>query len=263
MIVGSGAREVMMIKKLAQSRFNVEITVTGKYLNSSIYGNATNIVIVESNIENIISKAIKYDIDLAIVSDEEYIKAGVVNKLTTAGFPCISPTSALSVIGNDRGYLRDLLSSYNMGEYNPRYRQFGVQNREDILQFITTELKEKFVIKHPLMERKKHDVIMGESIKSIPEAEKIFNSLIDSSYGLCLIEEKMEGDTFSIVSFTDSQTIHHSPVVKNYSVNNMNDIGCISMTDHKLPFLTNGDILTSCNIINNVIMAIQEETQEK
>lgn len=267
-IVGSGAREVMMINMLKKSKFDVKITMICDYINTSFFNTVENIVVIESDNDNDIIRHIKSNnTDIVIISDENRINTRLVDKLKNEDIKCIAPESAISIIGSDKVYLRQLLSSYNMEQFNPKYRHFGIQNRDDFLHYVTEELNHKFIIKHPL---NNSTAIMDIDIKSIPEAEVIFNKMIDSANGISLVEETLIGEEFSIASFTDGVSVHHSPVAKKYtriSNNNTgintNGSGCITMPNLKLPFLTDDDISVAHNIINNVIMALQEETKLK
>lgn len=274
MVVGSGSREIAIINSLSESKFNVEILSISNNINPSanLNINVKNIIVIKKDMSQIVTSAKKHNIDMAIVCSDEYIQNDLVNMLTKAGFLCIGPTSSLAMIGTDRSYMRDLLTNYDLGQFNPKYKQFGEQNQADLLKFITEDLMNNFVIKHPLSINKSNDIEVPININNIGTAEEICNQMI-LSHGSCLIESVIKGNEFSIVSFTDGYCVHHSPIIKSYKYfnNNIihdkgtltNGIGCVTLTDHKMPYLNDDDIMVAYNVIAKTIVALQDQTQEK
>lgn len=271
-VIGTGAREAMLINSLSKSKFNLNIISIGKYVNPNICKQIKKIIL-DKNINNIVKSLIESKVDIVIIGSEEYIYNGLVDLINKNGITYIGPTSKQSIIGKDRDFMRQLLTKYDMDDFNPDYVCLTKEDRNKIGDYCRHNFKElfgdKYVVKHPSSHHKTHDIIMGVEVNNVETIEQCCNDMIDSKYGKCIIEEYLEGDEFSLVSFSDGVSLHHTPLFKTYKYLNeassiiTDGIGCVSMNDHKMPFLTDDDIATIHKVVNNSVMALQEETAQQ
>ena len=81
-----------------------------------------------------------------------------------------------------------------------------------------------------------------------------------------VIEEKLEGEEFSLMSFSDGNTLCHMPTVQDHkrvfdgdTGPNTGGMGSYSDADFKLPFLTDRDIREAQNITELVAEALARE----
>ncbi|HLI75298.1 MAG TPA: phosphoribosylglycinamide synthetase C domain-containing protein, partial [Acidobacteriaceae bacterium] len=81
-----------------------------------------------------------------------------------------------------------------------------------------------------------------------------------------VIEEKLEGEEFSLLSFTDGTTLRHMPPVQDHKRAfegdrgpNTGGMGSYSAADGLLPFLTQNDILHAQSINERTVAALHAE----
>ena len=80
-----------------------------------------------------------------------------------------------------------------------------------------------------------------------------------------LIEEKLEGNEYTLMTYTDGNSFSHMPIVIDFKRLNENNtgpntgsMGCISYSNHKAPFLSEYDIEESKRINEEVIKTLQQ-----
>ncbi len=84
-----------------------------------------------------------------------------------------------------------------------------------------------------------------------------------------MIEERFDGEEFSLLSFTDGTTLRHMPPVQDHKRAyegdrgpNTGGMGSYSCAEGLLPFLTQNDILAAQSINEQTIAALKEEIGE-
>ena len=91
--------------------------------------------------------------------------------------------------------------------------------------------------------------VSGEHLKNISEGLDYANEIIEGG-GKFLIEEKLVGEEFSLMSFVDGKTCKHMPAIQDHKRAfegdkgpNTGGMGTYSFENHSLPFLTKENIL--------------------
>ena len=96
-----------------------------------------------------------------------------------------------------------------------------------------------------------------------------FYQLLDFLHPNVVIEDKLEGEEFSLMCFTDGKTVLAMPTVQDHkrAFNddlgpNTGGMGSYSCGDHLLPFLKREDVEEAIKITGNVIGAIHKKTDQ-
>ena len=128
------------------------------------------------------------------------------------------------------------------------------------------ELGGEFVIKFDGLMGGKGVKLSGEHLASKEEALEYCKEII-SNLGTFVIEEKIFGEEFSLMSFCDGITTSHMPAVQDHKRAHEGDIGpntggMGSYTDsnHSLPFLKEQDIFVAQDINERVVRALKAHT---
>ena len=107
---------------------------------------------------------------------------------------------------------------------------------------------------------------MGDHFASEEEGIEILHDLFSEGQSL-VIEEKLTGQEFSLMSFCDGENLVHLPAVQDHKRAFENDkgpntggMGSYSMADGSLPFLTKEDIAAAKSINESVAQALREKT---
>jgi phosphoribosylamine---glycine ligase len=206
--------------------------------------------------------------DFVVCGPEEPLatgEEGVVKWLRREfGIPCIGPTKALAQIESSKSFTRQLLAKYGIAG-NPRFRIFSD------LRGIESYLKElgSFVVKPDGLTGGKGVKVSGEHLDSIKEAVLYCQEVFDEGHPSIVIEEKLDGEEFSLQSFCDGTHVVDMPVVQDHkrafpddTGPNTGGMGSYSCEDHSLPFLSPDDIRQASLTNKLVAKALLEETGE-
>lgn len=261
LIVGSGARECFIIKKLIKdSDLNIKITCIGSnknpYINkyTKLFISDINTINIK-NLLNIIGKP-----DYAIIGPENPLKLGISDLLESFNIPCIGPLQLYSQIETSKIFARRFIDEIGLGEYSPNH--LIVKTGDKIVDFLQNSTIKNLVIKKDGLHGGKGVLVQGIDFNSIDEIEDEFKNIDEN----ILIEEKLEGEEFSLMSITDGNgNIAHFPPIKDYKRLNNNDLGpntgsmgCIIDKNNTLPFLNDTDVNIGETINTKIINKLNE-----
>jgi phosphoribosylamine---glycine ligase len=203
------------------------------------------------------------DPDLAIVGPEEPLEAGFVDVLRSLDVPAFGPTAELAQIETSKSWTRGLLDR-NRIPGNPEYQVFT--SSRDLLPYMR-ELP-SFVIKPDGLTAGKGVRVFGEHLHSLEEAAAYAESLLRED-GRVQIEERLEGEEFSLQTITDGESFIHLPLVQDHKRAYENDegpntggMGSYSCPDFSLPFLAPEDVALARSINQQVVEALGREVGE-
>ena len=199
--------------------------------------------------------------DLVIVGPEEPLEAGYVDCLQEIGIPAFGPSKKLAAIEASKAWARKLLDTHDIPG-NPAYRTFETA---DGLSAYMEELG-SFVVKPDGLTAGKGVRVFGEHLHSIQEALEYATDVL-VSHPRVQIEERLEGEEFSLQTITDGESVIHCPLVQDHKRAFPNDegpntggMGSYSCADFSLPFLSDADVLQAHTISEKVIEALGRET---
>ncbi len=245
LIVGSGAREHAIARSIKKSRIPNNLFCFASNRNPGIEEISTILEIGKiSDPKNVSNFALKYSINLAIIGPEVPLANGVVDALQKLNIQCVGPIKKLAQIEASKGFTRDLMQKYNIPGC-PNYRIFN--NLVGVPKYLNT-LNENYVVKFDGLMGGKGVKVSGEHIKSQAEALEYCEQIINNN-GRFVIEEKLVGEEFSLMSFCDGEHLIHMPPVQDHKRAYENDtgpntggMGSYNDVNQTLPFLTNRDI---------------------
>ncbi len=187
----------------------------------------------------------------------------MADALEAAGFACVAPLKSLARLESSKSFTRDLVAKYEiMG--NPLFRVFT--SIEGLVTYIRDVLHESYVVKADGLMGGKGVQVSGEHLKTIDEGVAFAEACI-AKFGRVVIEEKLEGEEFSLMSFVDGETALSMPAVQDHKRAHEGDtgpntggMGTYSDADGSLPFFTSSDIEEAEAITRAVLKALGEET---
>jgi len=265
LVIGSGAREHIMVEKLAEVGANVFSILTN--LNPGIIEISKDYILVDSyashvNLNRIIDFSLSKSIDCVVIGPEDPLANGLANKFWKKDIGVVGPLKELAQIETSKGFTRDLLNEYHI-DVSPKFRKFN--SLQGSSSFID-ELSEEYVIKFDGLMGGKGVKVSGEHLKDKNEGLRYCENLLKNS-GNYVIEEKLYGEEFSLMSFCDGTTLSHMPAVQDHKRAYEGDIGpntggMGSYTDsnHSLPFLNDNEIAAARDINEQVASALLKHT---
>ena len=263
LVVGSGAREVAIARCISQSSIKNSLFCVSKDINPQIFDLCKDYFVTDlSNISDIVSYSKKTGVDFAIIGPENPLANGIVNELENVGVGCVGPKKEVALIETSKTFARKIIDLC-CPEKNPQRKEFS--SIEGVESFIK-QLGGEYVIKFDGLMGGKGVRVSGEHLKNIDEGVAYANEIINIG-GSFLIEEKLVGEEFSLMSFVDGKVCKHMPVVQDHkrayegdTGPNTGGMGTYSFGNHSLPFLSEKDINEAQKTNELVAKQLFEET---
>jgi phosphoribosylamine--glycine ligase len=265
LIIGSGAREHAIAAALARSPQTPELLCFGSTRNPAIA--ALTRAYTAGNINDpaaVSTFAREHHATLAIIGPEAPLAAGVSDALWSASIPTVGPTQSLARIESSKSFTRSLLDRHRIAG-NPIFRRFT--SLEGVELFLD-QLGDAHVIKDDGLAGGKGVKVFGDHLHSRDESLAFCRELAAANHPF-VIEEKLEGEEFSLLSFSDGTTLRHMPAVQDHKRAfdgdrgpNTGGMGSYTDANGSLPFLTHEDIGAAQRTNEQVIAALHHELNE-
>lgn len=264
LLIGNGAREHAMAQAIARSAKAPQLFSYMKANNPGIASLSKRTALGGySDPDAIIRFAGDCSVDFAVIGPEDPLNNGIVDALARAGFPSFGPTKSLARLETSKTFTRELVTKYNIPG-NPVYRIFTSMNGID--EFLH-EIGES-VIKPDGLTGGKGVRVQGDHFQTREEAREYCREVL-AEHSRVIVEEKLDGEEFSLQCITDGKTVVATPPVQDHKRRFVDDkgpntggMGSYSCADHSLPFLKPEDIETGLEITRQVARAIYMETGE-
>lgn len=189
----------------------------------------------------------KHKCDWAFIGPDDPIGMGIADVLEDAGIPTVAPKKDLAQIEASKGFTRELLAEYGI-DASPKFAVFTSENKTKIESYITDTLEGNYVVKYDALKGGKGVKVSGEHLDSIAEGVLYANECIDEC-GRVVIEEKLIGVEFSLISFVSGTQVVDTPIIQDHkrafegdTGPNTGGMGTYSDANHSLPFLTEADV---------------------
>jgi phosphoribosylamine--glycine ligase len=212
------------------------------------------------DVPGVVALAAELKPDLAIIGPEEPLAAGLVDALQGGlGIPCVGPTKSLARLETSKAFTRRLSSKYDIAG-NVEYMVF------DSLDGLPAYLQHlgEFVIKPDGLTGGKGVKVFGDHLHSLAEALAYAKVCLER--GPVVVEEKLDGEEFSLQSFCDGEYVVDMPPVQDHkraheydSGPNTGGMGSYSCEDRSLPFLAKDDLEAASAVNRAVARALYAE----
>jgi phosphoribosylamine--glycine ligase len=248
LVVGNGAREHIIAEKLAESS---ELYAYMGRKNPAIAKLCKKFWIgALDDFENIKRRA--DGMDIVFIGPEEPLVGGIADYVDNV----VGPTKIAAMLEGDKSFCRQFMRE-KIGFGYPEYRICSkYEEAEDVMR----EWKD-FVVKPAGLTGGKGVKVFGKQLKTIEEAKEYIKSLLKS--GKVVIEERLEGEEFTLQAFCDGKNLIPMPLVQDHKYAYEGDegpmtggMGSYSAEDHLLPFLEKKDSDEALRIMKKTIAAV-------
>ncbi len=205
-----------------------------------------------------------HEIDLAMVSADEPLQAGVVDALLAQGTRAVGPTSAGAEIEWNKAFARSLLAEV-APEACPLVHV--VTSPAELEQAMSAFGERPVAVKPSGLTGGKGVKVMGPHLADHAAARGYALELLERcAEGECvLIEEKIEAPEFTIQAISDGRTVVFPNATYDYPYRYDGDrgpgtggMGSLSLPTPTLPFMTAEHYEQACSIIQRVIERLGE-----
>ena len=202
LVVGGGGREHAVITKLRGSKRITKLYCTPG--NGGICAQAECVNIKATDVEMIAVFAQQHDIDFAVVTPDDPLVLGLVDKLEALGIRCFGPSKKAAQIEGSKAFAKNLMKKYNIP--TAAYEVFD--QSQAAIEYVRKQNRYPVVIKADGLALGKGVIIAQD----FTEAWQAIHSMIDggafgNSGSRVVIEEFLTGPEVSVLAFTDGKTV--------------------------------------------------------
>ena len=256
-LVGAGAREHAIAEQLSKSASLYSIM---EKRHPGIASLSQEVLICNpTDKEAVGSWCLEKGIDLGFVSPDGLLEKGVTDILSSAGIKVASPSKEAARIEWDKAYARNLLHKHSV----PGLPAFIVAKSVDEASAFLSQHKE-VVVKPVGLTGGKGVRVMGEHLHSEEDVLNYVSELLKKDKQ-ALLEEKLDGEEFSLQAFSDGERLSVMPPVQDHKRAFVNDAGPNTggmgsySTGRLLPFMELKDLEEAKSIMQQTIDAMRAE----
>jgi phosphoribosylamine--glycine ligase len=262
LLVGNGAREHAIAEAIMRSSLNPKLFSCMKTNNPGIAAlSSKSLVGPYEDLAAIMAFAKENGCEFAVIGPEDPLNLGIVDALLAAGIPAVGPKKKLARLETSKSFTRDLVRKYNIPG-NPRYETFtSIDGIEAFLKQLPG-----VVVKPDGLTGGKGVKVQGDHFQTRQEAFEYCREVLQE-HSAVVIEEKLEGEEFSLQCISDGKTVVATPPVQDHKRRFVGDkgpntggMGSYSDWDHSLPFMRPEDVQAGLDITQKVAEAIYLET---
>jgi phosphoribosylamine--glycine ligase len=253
LLVSYGSRAASIADALCRSgNYEVKIYDADKQRNPFILERAADYIIsLDVNDIAKFAKKHKDEIDFGIVGPEGPIIAGVRDAVEReAGIPMICPTKEFALEGSKVAQRELLERCYPKA--NPRFKVFDPAEyateeevKKDLWEWLD-EMDNQVAVKPDNPAAGKGVGVWGDHFNTREELFSLFKANFEQ--GKVIVEEKIEGEEFSLQFFSDGKHLIETPCVRDYKRAfdgdrgpNTGGMGCYKDIGNQLPFMEKSD----------------------
>ncbi|MAH33247.1 phosphoribosylamine--glycine ligase [archaeon] len=263
LLLGHGARENVIAETIRKSSY-AKLFSYMKSNNPGIAALSEKIEIGSySDMDKVKDFAKKNNVDFAFIGPEDSLSFGVVDVLQSEGIDAIGPVKMLAKLETSKSFTRNLLQKHEI-EGNPKFMVFGKENIDEIDDFLN--IIEGIVVKPDGLTGGKGVKVQGDHFNTKEEAVAYCKEVLEKHESV-VVEEKLDGEEFSLQCLTDGKTVLSFPAVQDHKRAyeddkgpNTGGMGSYSCENLLLPFLKKEHVNEALKITKKVVDAIYSET---
>ncbi|HWH08028.1 MAG TPA: phosphoribosylamine--glycine ligase [Candidatus Thermoplasmatota archaeon] len=258
LLVGGGAREHAIADALVRSGAELYAMLPNR--NPGILALAKGHVLAkDTDAEAAASAARRFAVEYAVVGPDAALAAGVTDALQAAGVKVASPTRRAAEVEWSKAFMRDLLERHKVPG-RVRYRTF------DAIDGVRAYVEEvgAVAVKPTGLTGGKGVKVTGDHLRSVDEAIEYARECLAG--GKLIVEEKVEGEEFSLQAFCDGTTLAPMPAVQDHKRAfegdqgpNTGGMGSYSGEGGLLPFLRKDEYEQGVLILQRILDAMRAE----
>ncbi|HYA10799.1 MAG TPA: phosphoribosylamine--glycine ligase [Thermoplasmata archaeon] len=260
LVVGGGAREHAIALTLV--RAHAEVVVVSPNANPGLERLArASARLRPEEAEKVAEFAGRERADAAVIGPEAPLATGLADTLRQRGLPTVGPGQSAARLESSKAFCRELLARHGVGA-QPRFAIVGSAEEVDRE---AASFPGPFVVKPSGLTAGKGVWVQGADFPGPKEGAAYAKTLVAQG-GKVLLEEKLEGEEFSLMAFVTDNGVWPMPAVQDFKRAlegdegpNTGGMGSYSQRDHLLPFLRPADRDHAFHILESTVAALRAE----
>lgn len=265
LVIGGGAREHALCDTVYRSKDAVLFSIMNN-INPGIKRLVSHFKqIKETEVQEIVSYAETHQIDMVMIGPEAPLEAGLTDALQKKDILVCAPTKAAARIETDKEWMRTLLDKYDI----PGQLRFQTFTSVEKATTFIKQLDGHVVLKPIGLTGGKGVRVAGDHFTDLNGAIEYIQQVFIEKIGgeaKVVIEEKAEGEEFTIQAFTDGKTVKPLPAVQDHKRLQPDDkgpntggMGSYSSRNGLLPFLSQHEYDEAVQILKDIISSLAKE----
>ena len=201
MVIGGGGREHAIIRALRRNPKATEIYALPG--NGGIAADAECVNIGATDLDGIAEFAKNNQIDYAVVTPDDPLVLGCVDRLESLGIPCFGPHKNAAIIEGSKVFSKNLMKKY--GIPTAQYEVFD--SAEDALAYLDSAPVPTVIKADGLALGKGVIIAATREVAKDAVVEIMRDKKFGKSGDSIVIEEFLTGPEVSVLSFTDGKTV--------------------------------------------------------
>lgn len=210
LVIGSGGREHAIAKKFSISEIVEKVYVAPG--NDGMRDCAEVVAIDALDFESLANFAKEKEIDLTFVGPEQPLSEGIVDYFTERGLTAFGPSKVAAQIEGSKSYAKEIMKKYNIPTAN--YETFT--DAEAAIAYIKEQGAPIVVKADGLAAGKGVIVAMTEQEAIDAVNDMIGNQLFGESSSRVVIEQFLDGEEFSFMSFVHKGQIYPMVIAQDH-----------------------------------------------
>lgn len=263
LIVGHGAREHAIGEALVKGGAELYAFMSSKNAGLEDLSQGRIKIHSETDFQDIIDFCRIKKVDYVVVGPEAPLTVGIVDALEKSGIKCVGPKIEAAQLEGSKLFTRNLLEKYKITS-NIKSKTFNTM--EGVESYIKDVGEETIVVKPDGLTGGKGVKVYGNHLFSKQDILNYCEELAKKKSPF-LLEEKQEGEEFTLQSFVDGKEVIGTPLVQDHKRAFENDegpntggMGSYSMEDHLMPFINKVDVENAIKDMKKTIAAVKSET---
>ncbi|MCI4373454.1 MAG: phosphoribosylamine--glycine ligase [Thermoplasmata archaeon] len=260
LVVGGGAREHAIAAAL--HRAEAAVFVVSSNANPGLERLATVSARVDpTDAVRVVEFARAQRIEAAIIGPEGPLATGVGDALRAVNIPTVGPGQAAAQIESSKWFCRELLLKHGVGG-QPK---FVIPTTVEEVDRAVAEFAGPFVVKPSALTAGKGVWVQGSDFQDPKEGAVHAKSILLQG-GSVVLEEKLEGEEFSLMAFVTDSGVYPMPAVQDFKRalegnqgGNTGGMGSYTQRDHLLPFLSPADRDRALGTMEKTAAALRAE----
>ncbi len=262
LVVGGGAREHAIAEALRTA--GATIVVASPNANPGLDRIAATAVRLDpTDPPRVVGVARQNRVEYAVIGPEAPLAAGVADALRAVEIPVVGPSKDGAIIETSKRYCRDLMAANQI----PGLARFIPVSSAAELDAAVAELGERpFVVKPVGLTQGKGVKVQGVDFATAAEGRAYAQQLLQEAAGSILLEERVDGEEFSLLAFVTDSGVYPMPLVHDYKRAlegdqgpNTGGMGAFSQRDHLLPFVSNDSRDRALAILQQIVAAMRAQ----